>query len=600
MKQPVLTRLLVFLTPIMLIACAPKKEEEKTDGTTTNPSTSVAAPTNISYSQETYTLVKGIAISSQTPTLSGGTPSSCTISPALPSGLSLSSVNCAISGTPSVTAASAQYQITASNSAGSISKSIFLSIVDSQDFSAHSVSAKSGLDGSVELTWLAPTIPSNYSLASFSIYRDTSSGFTPGPGNLLASVASSTLAYTDNTVSNNTKYYFKIVAIFTGNVAAASSLESNALPLAAAAGADANNVFISPSGNNTTGNGSIGNPYQTLARAVTAVSSGGTIFVNDGTYSISGDYTISKPVTIRSLSGDYRTSAAVFVESPTGTTRAFTIANSNTSLQGLEMVNISMNISNGLSDISFKNNYVRDLKIRWMHYTHNGILNFLFHGNYFKNIGDRTGAAGYSSTASGFNYWPSTSFLNLNNVFSYNTIENPAWSGFQILRATGLRVLHNTITTACDSGMQYNPAGAISGDIEYAFNNISSVNKAGSDQGCKGSGLLLYNSANYQSSVNFSIHHNSISTSDKGIDFAAGTCSFTANPNLQIYANNIQASNAVGFDFNTCVGNLNISNNYWGHSSGPNGNSNSGTGASINLGTATGTLTSSPFAPAAF
>lgn len=42
--------------------------------------------------------------------------------------------------------------------------------------------------------------------------------------------------------------------------------------------------YISPSGNDTTGDGSSGNPWQTLAKAYTASASGDTIVCKDGTY----------------------------------------------------------------------------------------------------------------------------------------------------------------------------------------------------------------------------------------------------------------------------------------------------------------------------
>ena len=44
------------------------------------------------------------------------------------------------------------------------------------------------------------------------------------------------------------------------------------------------NIFISPTGNDTTGNGSIGSPYATLAKATSVASPGDTIQVRSGTY----------------------------------------------------------------------------------------------------------------------------------------------------------------------------------------------------------------------------------------------------------------------------------------------------------------------------
>src|SRR3546814_11829942 len=52
------------------------------------------------YSPNTYTFTKGQASTTATPTYSGGSPTSCTASPALPTGLNIDATTCTISGTP--------------------------------------------------------------------------------------------------------------------------------------------------------------------------------------------------------------------------------------------------------------------------------------------------------------------------------------------------------------------------------------------------------------------------------------------------------------------------------------------------------------------
>src|SRR3546814_7777183 len=54
-----------------------------------NSVTPVAAPSGLTYSPNTYTFTKGQASTTATPTYSGGSPTSCTASPALPTGLNL-------------------------------------------------------------------------------------------------------------------------------------------------------------------------------------------------------------------------------------------------------------------------------------------------------------------------------------------------------------------------------------------------------------------------------------------------------------------------------------------------------------------------------
>ncbi|HRG48761.1 MAG TPA: putative Ig domain-containing protein, partial [Leptospiraceae bacterium] len=91
-------------------------------GTGTNTGTTVA-PSGLTYTGSPYSFTRTVPIATQTPTVTG-TITSCTASPTLPAGLSLNSSTCAISGTPTVMSAAANYTITASNAGGSSSTTI--------------------------------------------------------------------------------------------------------------------------------------------------------------------------------------------------------------------------------------------------------------------------------------------------------------------------------------------------------------------------------------------------------------------------------------------------------------------------------------------
>lgn len=82
----------------------------------------------ISYSGSPYTFYSNVPITAQTPTLTGGTVTSCTASPSLPTGLSLNSSTCELSGTASTTQATTTYTITATGSGGSGSATISITI----------------------------------------------------------------------------------------------------------------------------------------------------------------------------------------------------------------------------------------------------------------------------------------------------------------------------------------------------------------------------------------------------------------------------------------------------------------------------------------
>jgi len=87
-------------------------------GTTTVTLTVNPTAPVISYSPSTNTYTKGTAITPLTPTNTGGTASSYSISAALPAGLSFSTTTGVISGTPTATSALTTYTITATNATG--------------------------------------------------------------------------------------------------------------------------------------------------------------------------------------------------------------------------------------------------------------------------------------------------------------------------------------------------------------------------------------------------------------------------------------------------------------------------------------------------
>lgn len=85
-----------------------------------------AAPSNLVYANSPFTFAENVTIIDEIPTITG-TPSSCSSSPSLPAGLSISN-SCVISGTPSALQAATNYTITASNSFGSTTATISISI----------------------------------------------------------------------------------------------------------------------------------------------------------------------------------------------------------------------------------------------------------------------------------------------------------------------------------------------------------------------------------------------------------------------------------------------------------------------------------------
>jgi Malectin domain/Fibronectin type III domain len=64
----------------------------------------------------------------------------------------------------------------------------------------------------IGLTWTAVTPPANCTVSSYSVYRSTTNGFTPGSGTLIASGVT-TPSYSNTGLAASTTYYYKVEAL---------------------------------------------------------------------------------------------------------------------------------------------------------------------------------------------------------------------------------------------------------------------------------------------------------------------------------------------------------------------------------------------------
>ena len=137
-----------------------------------------APPASLTYSNSPYTFSQNIAISTITPTVTG-TVENCVSSPPLPTGLVLSSNTCSITGTPSAFQVATDYTITASNSYGSgtavISITISLDPPSSLNFSGSPYTFTNGVSigtisptysGTISSCIASPNLPIGLSLSS--------------------------------------------------------------------------------------------------------------------------------------------------------------------------------------------------------------------------------------------------------------------------------------------------------------------------------------------------------------------------------------------------------------------------------------------------
>lgn len=96
-------------------------------------------PSGLSYTPSSVNGVVGAAVTNMVPSVTG-TVTNYSVSPALPTGISIDSTTGVISGTPTVAASSASYTVTASNAGGSTTADVTIAVASAYDAWAASYS----------------------------------------------------------------------------------------------------------------------------------------------------------------------------------------------------------------------------------------------------------------------------------------------------------------------------------------------------------------------------------------------------------------------------------------------------------------------------
>jgi hypothetical protein len=139
----------------------------------------VPPPTGLSYSQTAIAATVNAAITPDAPTVTG-TVSSYTVSPTLPTGLTLNSSTGVISGAPTVVSSTASYTLTASNAGGSTTATIQIAVSlppppSDLSYSAGVIDAATNqaitpdvptVTGTVSLYTVSPALPVGLTLSS--------------------------------------------------------------------------------------------------------------------------------------------------------------------------------------------------------------------------------------------------------------------------------------------------------------------------------------------------------------------------------------------------------------------------------------------------
>jgi hypothetical protein len=162
----------------------------------------VAASPAFSYPASTLTLSSGSAMSAATPSSSGGPVTSWSVSPSLPTGLSLDTTTGTISGTPVGYSAASTYVVSATNSGGTTTETLTISVAGVPG--TPSSLAGSASSSSATLTWTAPS-DGGSAITGYEYSLDGGSTWT--------STGSSAASATISSLSASTAYTVELRAV---------------------------------------------------------------------------------------------------------------------------------------------------------------------------------------------------------------------------------------------------------------------------------------------------------------------------------------------------------------------------------------------------
>ncbi len=232
-----------------------------TQFTTAASLTIVAPPSSLNYAANPVVYCNGTAITSNTPSNSGGAPASYAVSPALPAGLNLNTGTGIISGTPAAASAAADYTVTAINSCGSTSVAVNISVSvaapTALTYSSNTVAYCFGVpitnnlpsnSGGAPTTYsVSPTLPAGLNVdpftgiisgtpaaisasANYTVTAANSCGFTTRDVNISVTSAAPSITYSDNPAAYCPGAAITLNIPFNGGGAASSYSVSPALP----------------------------------------------------------------------------------------------------------------------------------------------------------------------------------------------------------------------------------------------------------------------------------------------------------------------------------------------------------------------------------
>jgi hypothetical protein len=226
-------------------------------------------------------------------------------------------------------------------------------------------------------------------------------------------------------------------------------------------------VYVSPSGNDSTGDGSVGNPFASLTKADTVVQAGGTVSMQTGTFSIAA--------TLITLSSGTPLARIVWLCSglPASLTRNGTVKLAGT-MNNLDLWQVKGNY-NDVFSFDLSGSLVKD-----------GIANYGHHNRYWWNFAHDCGTGLIiGSTGSGFFSYAGVTTIGTNE-WAYNEAIRCGQSGSGSFNyhgfylSTTADVVHDNIANNC-AGWGFNISGSSfsAGNSMKIYHNLSFHNVYG-------------------------------------------------------------------------------------------------------------------------
>ena len=250
---------------------------------------SPAAPSALAYTLNAPSYCAGTAITNNTPSSGGGTPTSYSVNPVLPAGLILDLVTGIISGTPTTATTATNYTVTASNSCGSATKVVNITVVAQPATVAYTVNPAVYCPGTV-ITANSPTItggtPTSYSVSPV-LPAGLSLNAVTG---VISGIPSTTTAATNYIVTATNGCGSANVAVnITISPAAPTALNYTLTPATYCAGA----AIINNSPSNTGGTPTLYSVSPALPAGLSLNTSTGVISGTPASASAAANYTVT-------------------------------------------------------------------------------------------------------------------------------------------------------------------------------------------------------------------------------------------------------------------------------------------------------------------